>query len=256
MKHLIVMTQAALLVALAASASLGVAIAPPSIYDIQFTADPDGISTYLGDTIDCLGGIVIHKYPGYKPKMTLYDPAAADGWGGLVIKDFTYTDAFADVNVGDWVSFTATEVEEAYGNTQLKFLAGSGFTVESTGNALPVPIEVTVFAEQYEAMPVKVTDVTITAMDLGSHDDNYNLNNAVGDFWAADYMNVDAEGLYHSYVGIGNTFQSVAGIIEATSTSDFQLLTRNTADFVVPEPASVTLLLTVAGYLRRRRMIS
>ena len=224
-----------------------------SIPDIQYTTDPDGISPHLGATVDCAGGIVIKKYPGFKPRIMLYDPASPTGWGGLVVKDFTFTDAFASVNVGDWVSVTGTEVEEAYGNTQLKYLAGSTFAVTGTGNPMPTPIVVTEFTEQHEAMVVQVTDVVITAQDLGSHGDNYNLHNSFGDFWAADYMNVDAQGPYHDLVIVGNAFESVSGIIEANSTSDFQLLTRSAVDFVVPEPATLLLILAGAVHLRRRR---
>ena len=69
-------------------------------------------------------------------------------------------------------------------------------------------------AEKYESMLLTVQNVQVTQLDLGKAADNYNLHAAVSDVWASDYMNVDAEGLYHPLVGLGNTFQSVAGIIE------------------------------------------
>jgi len=257
---------------LPADGSLGL-----SIYDIQYTTDPAGDSPYADQTVDCLGGIVIHKYDGYKDKLTLYDPANPDGWGGLAVKDFTGTDAFSGVNVGDWLSFTNTLVEESRGNTQLVYESGSGFTVVSPNNQTPdatlvtcadiaAPVEGPVgewyvtdhSAEMYEAMYLRVADVTVVDMGLGKADDIYALQDQTGQCWASDYMNIDTGGAdYHPLIGMGNQFQSVSGILEQYTNPDkdwdyYQLLTTCSSD-IVPEPASIILLFSGGiAFLRKR----
>jgi len=229
---------------------------PLSICDIQYTIDISGDSGYNGQTIDCAGGIVINKWQGSKTKLTIYDPANPDGWGGIIAK--TWGSEFDNVQVGDEVSFTSVLVEESSGNTQLTYdAATSAITVGSSNNPLPVGVSVTeaVFSEKYESMKVKVSDVEVTAMDLGRYGDNYNLHNLNGDYWAADYMNIDAGGPYHSYVTTGATFESVSGIIEhkiSSSWDYYQVLTTATSDFVVPEPTTLTLLMA-AGLIQLKK---
>jgi hypothetical protein len=241
-----------------------------SIYNIQYTTDPAGDSPYAGMVVDCSGGIVIHKFPGSNPKLTIYDPANSGGWGGITIKDFTANkNAFDSIAVGDLVSFTDTMVEEYRGNTQLKFDLNSAFSIVSSGNPLPAPIVVSPAdiaapiyqsgppetwlvadhsAEMYEAMYLKVEDVTVVAMDLGKAADNYALQNQLGDFcWVSDYMNIDAGGPYHCLVEIGREFESVSGILEqytklSSGWDYYQMLTTGTSDFVVPEPATILFL--------------
>ena len=76
-----------------------------------------------------------------------------------------------------------------------------------------------------------------------------------GDYWAADYMNMDAGGPYHPYVTVGADFESISGIIEHKTSSGwdyYQMLTTGTSDFVVPEPTMIVLLAAGAAMLRRR----
>jgi len=227
-----------------------------SIYDIQYTTDASGDSPYADQTVDCDGGIVINKWVGGSTKLTLYDPANTTGWGGIIAKAFG--GEFDSIQSGDWVSFTDILIEERSGNTQLSFETGSTITVDCTGNTPPEALEVSLssFAEQYESMKVKVSAVEITEWDLGKYGDNYNLNNINGNYWAGDYMNTDAGGPYHSLVGLGAEFDSISGIIEhkiSDSWDYYQMLTTETADFVVPEPATIVLLAAGAAILRKRR---
>jgi hypothetical protein len=254
-----------------------------SIYDIQYTTDAAGVSPYNTQTVDCQGGIVINKFPGGKPKVTLYDPAHADGWGGLVIKDWTTSKSFYNtVQMGDWVSFTSTPVEEANGNSQLEFLSASSYNIVSRGNVLPTPLVLATAdlatpiqqtnpagwfvadhsSERYEGMYLRLQDVTVTAKDLGKASDNYMLQNAAGASWASDYMDPDTGGrLYHPLVQLNAHFESVSGICEQYTKSNatgnswdyYQLLTTSTADFVVPEPVTGLLLGGAALLARARR---
>jgi len=226
-----------------------------SIYDIQYTTDVSGGSPYSDQVVDCTGGIVINKWIGGSTKLTLYDPANPTGWGGIIAKAFG--NEFDSIQTGDWVSFTDILVEERSGNTQLSFATNSGIHIESTSNMPPGAIDITApyFSEQYESMNVKVSDVEITILDIGKYDDNYNLHNMNGDYWAADYMNMDAGGPYHPYVTVGADFESISGIIEHKTSSGwdyYQMLTTGTSDFVVPEPTMIVLLAAGAAMLRRR----
>ncbi len=262
-----------LLALAAACAAMGVCAAPAAaaltIHDIQYTTDPAGNSPYNAQIVDCTGGIVTHKFPGSKPKLTLQDPSYPDGWGAIQVKDWTTSfDLYSAVSVGDWVSLTNMEVEESYGNTLLHFKSGNsaGWTILSSGSALPAhrlvslaeiaaPLEgppeewyvADHSAEKYEAMLLTVQGVSVSAKDLGAKRDNYSLHAAAGDCWAADYMNVDRVDLYHPYVYVGAAFDSVSGILEQYTKNEFdyyQLLTTCTAD-LVPEP--LTLLWLLAG---------
>lgn len=229
---------------------------PLDIYDIQYTTDASGDSPYKDQTVDCTGGIVINKWVGGSTKLTLYDPANSTGWGGIIAKAFG--SEFDSIQTGDWVSFTDILVEERSGNTQFSYETSSALNIESTGNILPVGIDITAssFSEQYESMYVKVNNVEITEKDIGKYGDNYNLQNTNGDYWAADYMNIDAGGPYHPYVAVGATFESISGIIEHKVSDGwdyYQMLTTGTSDFVVPEPTTIVLLASGLVLLRKKR---
>jgi len=260
----------------------GTTAAALPIYNIQYVdlaVAPDGNSTYNGQTVDCEGGIVVHKFAGTKPKITLQDPSHPDGWGGVALKDWTISkDMFNTVAVGDLVSFTDVGVEEYRGNTLLRYQDSSGYTVISNGNPLPPPKAVSLHeiaapvegppgdwyvadhsAEPYEAMRLSIEDVTVSMMGLGKAGDNYNLDGN-GDVWATDYMNEDAAGDYHPLISVGQHFDRVTGILEQYTKTDYgwdyyQLLTTTSDDLVVnavvPEPPALAILL--AGLALRRR---
>ncbi len=245
-----------------------------SIYDLQYQSNPEDLnSPYVGEDVNCIGGIIIHKFPGSNPKVTLYDPNNPDEWGGIAVKDFTETkDFYNAVNIGDWVSLTHTTVEEFKGNTQLMFEGKSDFMIESTGNDLPEPISIEpneivapVYqtspegwlvenhnAEKYEAMLVRVENVVVIEKDLGKAQDNYGLeiyeSADPNDLcWAADYMNEEVEeDDYHRFVELGSRFCSVTGIIEQYDGYKnyyewdyYQLLTTKTGDLKCHTPADL-----------------
>jgi len=281
---------AILIAATAAAPQDATAAVAPSIFDIQYTADPAGDSPLDGRIIDCAGGIVTHKFAGSRPRIVLYDPANPDGWGGIQVKDNTLpgdaNHAFGNVQIGDWVSFTNVMVEEYRGTTFLQYDSATSptFLVESPNNAMPAPITVSPddipaptespaefwlvadhapAPEKYESMIVRIQDVTVSEMDQGKALDNYALSNAAGSCWASDYMNEDRSGLedYHSLVTVGQHFQGVSGIFEQyTKIRDtyawdyYQVLTTSDDSLVVPEPASICLLLFGgAGLVLRRQ---
>ena len=238
-----------------------------SIYEIQYTTAADGTSPQDGNIVDCLGGIVICKPPTGRPRLIIQDPDYPFGWGAIQVKDLYGIGVFADVNIGDWVSFTNVLVEESKGTTFLQYIAENeaGFTILSRGNPLPRPLTVAVDeiaapiegpdswlvanhdAEKYEAMLIKVIDVNVEGLGYGKEYDNYVLQSNADPnsaCWASDYMNDDIAGIYHPYVEIGRHFCGVTGILEQyTGEKDgidydyYQLLTRSTADFVIDQTA-------------------
>jgi len=242
-----------------------------SIYEIQYTTDPNGASGQHGNIVDCLGGIVIDKSSGSRTKLTLYDPNYPDAWGGIMAKDLYGVGVFADVNVGDWISFTNIEVEDFKGTTFLQFKAEneSGFTIVSTNNPLPEPLVVTVDeiaapaegldswlvtdynAEKYEAMLIKVINVNVKDTGYGKAYDNYILASIVDpnlSCWVSDYMNAgkDKGLIYHPYIEPGLNLCGITGILEQyTGEQDgisydyYQLLTTSTEDFVIDQVADL-----------------
>jgi hypothetical protein len=234
---------------------------PLSIYEIQFTTDMAGRSDHEGGVVDCVGGIVVGKYAGSRPRVILQDPTYPEGWGGIQVKDWTITDLFESVQVGDWVELTNVKVEEFRGTTLLQWQTQyfPSFRVISRGNPLPPPLVVSAAeipapigypgdewyvvdhdAERYESMRVAVRLAAVTRMHLGKAADNYNLKSPDGeDCWAADYMNGSREPSgYHEFVGIGVEFCAVVGILEQyTYLPDgwdyYQLLTMDTGDLVI-----------------------
>jgi hypothetical protein len=240
-----------------------------SIYDIQYTADPNGGSPQNGIIVDCKGGIVTHKSPSGRPRLIIQDPAYPDGWGAIQVKDLFATGVFDDVNVGDWISLTNVLVEEYKGSTFLQYMDenNAGFEILSSGNLLPKPLVVTADeiaapiegldtwlvadhnAEKYEAMLIKVVNVNVKDIGYGKAYDNYILaSNADPNLtcWASDYMNAGKEKglIYHPYIEPGLKLCGVTGILEQyTGEQDginydyYQLLTRSTEDFVTEQTA-------------------
>jgi hypothetical protein len=240
-----------------------------SIYDIQFTTDPAGVSHLDGKVVNCRGGIVTHKYGGQWPKLTLQDPNFPEGWGAIQVKDGTAgATLYNKAAVGDWVRLVNVVVNERYGCTLLQCYGNSSpepnIIIVSHNNPLPAPIVVTLDkiaapitgaldpylvanhnAELYEAMRLRVENVKVVDMELGHKSDNYVLQS--GDdsnltCWAADYMNSDRVSYDHPYnplVVLNRHFCAVEGILEQYTNSNegfdhYQLITTATADFTLP----------------------
>jgi hypothetical protein len=242
-----------------------------SIYDIQYTSEPNGESPQNGIIVDCTGGIVTHKAPTGKPRLIIQDPVYPDGWGAIQVKDLFGTEVFTDVNVGDWISLTNVLVEEYKGSTFLQYMEenNAGFEILSSDNPLPKPLVVTVDeiaapvegldtwlivdhnAEKYEAMLIKVIDVSVKDTGYGKAYDNYRLaSNVDPNFicWVSDYMNADKDRglIYHPYIEPGLNLCGVTGILEQyTGEQDginynyYQLLTTSTEDFTIDQVADL-----------------
>jgi len=236
---------------------------PLTIYEIQYTDDPNGTAPYDGLVVDCAGGICVAKFPGYRPRLIVQDPNDPDEWGAIQVKDWISPfDMFNEVQVGDWVEFTNMLVEDFRGTTMLhrQTAYDPGHTIVSQDNPLPPVLMVSVAdipaplydpnddgwyvenhaAEKYESMRLLVRDVTVTAMNLGKAVDNYNLQSAEGaNCWASDYMNEEVEPSdYHRFVTVGQHFCGVSGVFEQYTRLSYgwdyyQLLTLTSADLAI-----------------------
>ncbi len=244
---------------------------PLSIYEIQYTTDPNGTSPLHGNIIDCIGGIITHIPPTGRPRLVIQDPNYPDGWGAIQVKDLYSTGVFADVNVGDCVSLTNVEVEDNKGTTFLQYIEdnNAGFTIVSKNNPIPRPLTVTVEeitapleefdswivpdhnAEKYESMLIKIINISVKDTGYGKAYDNYILQSNIYPnltCWASDYMNSDKDKgqIYHPYTEIGQDFCSVTGVLEQYTTENddiyydyYQLLTTYTADLKRYTPADL-----------------
>ncbi len=260
-----------LLIGWACVMPLAAAAAELSVYDVQYTTDPAGASPYDGQIHNVTGGIVTHVWHGFNDRVYLYDPAHPT-WGSIVVKDGESGELSNNVSVGDWVSFDNIYVDEFYGTTFLQYRRSLApdvsFAIESSGNPLPAPVVLTAAdlavppnhpaTEPYESMLVMLEGVVIGQMDLGKAGDNYELLQDSDIAWAADYMNIDAGGPYHPSIYAGAALESITGIVEQYTNVDsgwdyYQVLTRSSADIVVPEPTSLLLSLVCFAAVSRRR---
>ncbi|MCP4590704.1 MAG: hypothetical protein GY842_08165, partial [bacterium] len=116
-----------------------------SIYEIQSNTTDGDASFYDYDVVDCVGGIVVAKFDGYRPRLVLQDPNYPSGWGAIQVKDWITLDDFAmfnDAEVGDWIEFTNMLVEEFRGTTilQRQTAYNPTYNIVSQQNPLPPPV--------------------------------------------------------------------------------------------------------------------
>jgi len=241
-----------------------------SIYDIQYPpADANGLSPMHGEIVDCVG-TVVYVTAFKKPRIILYDGVHYDGWGGIILKDWTFgLRDNPDIVPGNEVHFQNVEVEDYAGTTFLQYGKdgrSSSYSVIGTDSPLPEVIPVRVGeleapvegpvdqwpidnhdAECYEGMFVKVIDVNVVSLDQGKALDNYALTSNVdpNTCWAVDnFTNEDLPDLskYHELVQIGQVFCGVTGFVEQyTATDDgiffdyYQIVTTVTSDFLLEQ---------------------
>ncbi len=250
-----------------------------TIPKIQYTESPDGASPYNGKVIDCAGGVVVAKQAGGRPRLFVQDPNVSDGWAAIQVKGWT-SDAFASVNVGDWVQFQQIFVEEFRGTTFLQYLEKNSdgskpiLKILGHGHRLPHPVVLDVnqikapayqlaqdawvladhSAERFESMLLQVRNVVVVKQGLGKAQDNYELqsarepNNTGASCWASDYLNADRKksDLYLPAIQPGQFFRAVTGVLEQyTNLSGgfdyYQLLTVDSKSVTELCPADLNL---------------
>jgi len=222
-----------------------------TIYDVQYSTGPDYQSPYYGQTVSVTGGVVTKIFVGGWTKITIQDPTLGDAWAGIQVL-FGDPAQAEGIERGDQIDVFDVTVDEYRGNTQLIMEDGSTVTVNSSGNVVdPVVVSTTEIpypanpdlSEPYEYMLVQVQDVCVGAMDIGSHEDNYELTNGEGVCWASDYANADLPPDSDYYVEAGDCFESVTGYLEQYDRPEqgwnyYQILPRDADDYIdAPSPA-------------------
>ncbi len=118
-----------------------------SIYEIQYTTDPDGDSPLNGELIDeCSGGIVTCVFPGSRTRIVVQDTNYPDGWGAIEVKDIDEMGYLDNISIGDDVRIFNATVEEYRGTTFLQMIYWDDpeVVVISSGNPVPEPLVVDV----------------------------------------------------------------------------------------------------------------
>ncbi len=223
-----------------------------TIDEIQTSTGPDWESPYADQWVDITGGIVTKVYIGGRTRVIIQDPTLGDAWAGILIS-FDEHELATGITRGDQIDLTHVEIYESRGNTQAGFDSSSVFSIISSGNYV-VPLTVSVadipdpinadLSEKYEYMLLTVENVTVGAMDLGSHDDNYELFNDDGLCWAADYANYDLPPGSDYYVSAGEQYESITGYLEqyqnpADDWDYYQLLPRDAEDYLIGSSATL-----------------
>ena len=112
---------------------------PTSIYEIQYTTDPDGDSPLNGELIsECSGGIVTCVFPGSRTRIIVQDTNYPDGWGAIEVKDIDEMGYLDNISIGDYVRILNVTVEEYRGTTFLQMIYEDepNIDVISSGNAI------------------------------------------------------------------------------------------------------------------------
>ena len=183
-----------------------------SIYDIQYTTDVSGNSPYM-DSIVTTSGIVTAVDNG-----SFYIQDSASAWNGLFVFTNSYTPS-----LGDNITITGL-ITEYFNLTELKDI--TSMVVNSTGNTLPTPINLTsaeVSNEKYEGVLVKVSDATCTAVadQLGA----WSINDGSGDVFIDDDI--------YPFIPTLDSVYSVTGPV-AYSFSLFRIIPRDMNDVEGP----------------------
>ncbi len=212
-----------------------------TIYEIQYSDAPhEWASPHAGEIIDCVGGVVTAKF---SQRIVIQDLSAGYEWAAIEIRGYPVYPT--GIEVGDNLSLQSVYVDEFRGATTLQYYAASSHTIISSGNPLPEPLSLSVsdirypatpsVTEKYAAMLISIAElVCIGEMDLGSHNDNYELLTFFGDqAYASDYANSDIQTTY--YVESGERYQKLAGILQRYNDDEswdyYQLLPRNNGDY-------------------------
>jgi hypothetical protein len=185
------------------------------IYDIQYTTDPSGDSTYKDQTGVTTEGIVtMVLYNGY----FIEDPAGGV-WNGLFVYDSSGPAR------GDRLRVTGTVVEY-YNLTELKTL--TEYVVESSGNPLPSPAVLStgeVSQEQWESVLVRVENVVVTDEDIGYGE--WSVSDGSGD------VVIDDKGSYTYTPTTGAAIDAIVGPLDY-GYGAFKIQPRDGDDIILP----------------------
>jgi len=235
----------ALAVAFAAAGTGPGARAQAPAYDIRELQESgpalDWRSPHAGEIVGCVGGIVTHKFA---QRIVLQDPSLGTEWAAVEVRGYPVYPS--GIEIGDQVDFDNVYVDEFRGVTTLQYYSASSHVVRSQGHALPAPLPLPIWAlaypaqpevsERYAAMLVSLREpVVVGALDLGAHEDNYELVGLAGPvLWGSDYANRDIDTTYH--VSEGDCYARLTGLVQRYTSEEwdyYQLLPRANEDYVL-----------------------
>ncbi|MCK4898328.1 MAG: hypothetical protein KAS38_06110, partial [Anaerolineales bacterium] len=190
----------------------------PTIYDIQYTEDPSGDSTYDGQEVLLTGVVTAEFFNGY------FIADAPGAWHAI----YVYTQNFAP-ELGDLVE-VAGRVQEYYGMTEIVNV--SGYQVLSSGHEIShLALEIGDIAQEaYESVLIQVEDVSVTSLEGNGE---WVISDGLASIRCDDMVD------YMYFPQLGDNLESVTGILYY-SFGDFKIEPRKTNDIageVIPHYA-------------------
>ncbi len=182
-----------------------------SIYDIQYTTNPNGDSPYNSQIVKTAGIVTAFYSAGY------FIQDGNGPWSGLFVYDNTNT-----VNLGDSVEVTGI-ITEYFNMTEMTNV--SAFNLISSGNPLPVPLVVTTAqanTEPYESVLCKVNNAQCTNPNAGFG--LWTVNNGS----AGDTLKVDKIIYQYPNPALGSKY-NITGVINYAF-GEFRIAPRNASD--------------------------
>lgn len=212
-----------------------------SIYDIQYTTNPNGDSPLVGQLVNT-GGIVTATHgSGY------WLQNGSGSWSGIYVFDNTNTPA-----LGDSVTLSGT-VEEYFNNTQLSSV--TTFSNVSSGNPVLVAGISTADAnlEDWEGQLVQVTMATCVNDDVAGNFGQWQVDDGSGSVWVDDLIYAFTPALNTMYDVTGPMYYSFSERkIEPRDMNDISISSGVAERFgsvvnVYPNPASDVLFVNFAN---------
>ncbi|MFN3917164.1 MAG: T9SS type A sorting domain-containing protein [Flavobacteriales bacterium] len=199
-----------------------IVLPPPiySIYDIQYTTNPNGDSPQLGNNVTTIGVVTGIRSNGF------YIQDGTGAWNGIMIFTTSFT-----VTMGDEVMLTG-QVAEFNGCTQIQNL--TSFSILNSGVVLPAATVIStadVNTEPYEGVLIRVQNAMCTNANAGFG--MFEVNDGSGAALVDDDMyNYASQAINDEFniTGIGHF-----------SFSEFKILPRNAADVELIGGGSPTL---------------
>jgi hypothetical protein len=188
-----------------------------SIYDIQYTEATSGDSPYDGQEITTSGIVTGYGYDEEKYFISMPEGGA---WKGIYVYDYSNVP-----DPGDEVEITAT-VDEYYNLTELTSIIE--FSILSTGNSIPDPVQITTdelaSEEMYEGVLVTISNVAVTETP-NSYNEWY-VDDGSGECQIDDgfYEYLDPQ--------IGDEFIFITGLVDY-GFGNYALNPRNANDLVL-----------------------
>lgn len=184
---------------------------PQTIHAIQYSTSTPANSPFV-NTVTSTSGIITAVAPtGY------FMQDGTGSWNGIYVYDNLHHPV-----IGDNVAITGT-VKEYYGYTE--FASLTGFTILSSGQALPAPTTVTganiadtTAGEAYEGVLVEIINASCTK-----------IANSYGEWTVFDTDSAFIDDLMFHYTPILGTHYDVTGVIYLTFGADF-IEPRDAAD--------------------------